>query len=196
MKNYHKVIFVFVLVWVSNCSSIPSGTQFDESAMNKSSEGDDTLEEVLKETGFIQDEQQPEPIAKLDQEALEKALSRMLGDLKGQAEQIAKNSDSLLLDTDGRYVIKRGDSLSEILEKIAKGSNINLNLLKRAFVAANPKAFKRSNPNWMYANAKLRFPEEKDFRKILFRNENNENVEDTETELKDPYSDWIRFPAR
>ena len=138
MKNYHKVIFVFVLVWVSNCSSLPSGTQFDESAMNKSSEGDDTLEEVLKETGFIQDEQ-PAPIAKLDQEALEKALSRMLGDLKGQAEQIAKNSDSLLLDRDGRYVIKRGDSLSEILEKIAKGSNINLNLLKRAFVAAIPK---------------------------------------------------------
>ncbi|MDC2964630.1 hypothetical protein OA067_06940 [Gammaproteobacteria bacterium] len=192
MKNYLKVFLVFVLIWVTNCSSLPSGTQFDESAGNKSSGSDDTLEEVLKETGYIQQEQ-PEPVAKFDQEALEKALSRMLGDLKGQAEQIAKNSDSLVLDADGRYVIRRGDSLSEILEKIAKGSNINLVLLKRAFVAANPKAFKRSNPNWMYANAKLRFPEEKDFRKILFR---NDNVEETETELEDPYSDWIRFPAR
>jgi nucleoid-associated protein YgaU len=192
MKNYRKAILVFFLVLVTSCSSIPSSTQFDESAGNKSSGSDDTLEEVLKETGFIQEEQ-PEPVAKFDQKALEKALSRMLGDLKEQAEQIAKNSDSLLLDADGRYVIKRGDSLSEILEKIDKGSNINLNLLKRAFVAANPKAFKRSNPNWMYANAKLRFPEEKDFRKILFR---NENVEETKTELEDPYSDWIRFPAR
>ena len=192
MKNYRKAILVFFLVLVTSCSSIPSSTQFDESAGNKSSGSDDTLEEVLKETGFIQEEQ-PEPVAKFDQKALEKALSRMLGDLKGQAEQIAKNSDSLVLDADGRYVIKRGDSLSEILEKIDKGSNINLNLLKRAFVAANPKAFKRSNPNWMYANAKLRFPEEKDFRKILFR---NENVEETKTELEDPYSDWIRFPAR
>ena len=192
MKNYRRAILVFFLVWVTSCSSIPSSTQFDESASNKSSGSDDTLEEVLKETGFIQQEQ-PEPVAKFDQKALEKALSRMLGDLKEQAEQIAKNSDSLLLDADGRYVIKRGDSLSEILEKIDKGSNINLNLLKRAFVAANPKAFKRSNPNWMYANAKLRFPEEKDFRKILFR---NENVEETKTELEDPYSDWIRFPAR
>ena len=192
MKNYRKAILVFFLVWVTSCSSIPSSTQFDESAGNKSSGSDDTLEEVLKETGFIQEEQ-PEPVAKFDQKALEKALSRMLGDLKEQAEQIAKNSDSLLLDADGRYVIKRGDSLSEILEKIDKGSNINLNLLKRAFVAANPKAFKRSNPNWMYANAKLRFPEEKDFRKILFR---YENVEETKTELEDPYSDWIRFPAR
>ena len=192
MKNYRKAILVFFLVWVTSCSSIPSGTQFDESAGNKSSGSDDTLEEVLKETGFIQEER-PEPVAKFDQKALEKALSRMLGDLKEQAEQIAKNSDSLLLDADGRYVIKRGDSLSEILEKIDKGSNINLNLLKRAFVAANPKAFKRSNPNWMYANAKLRFPEEKDFKKILFR---NENVEETKTELEDPYSDWIRFPAR
>ena len=89
-------------------------------------------EEVLKETGFIQEER-PEPVAKFDQKALEKALSRMLGDLKEQAEQIAKNSDSLLLDADGRYVIKRGDSLSEILEKIDKGSNINLNFTKKSF---------------------------------------------------------------
>ena len=65
-------------------------------------------------------------------------------------------------------MIKRGDSLSEILEKIAKGSNINLNLLKRAFVAANPKAFKRSNPNWMYANAKLRFRKKKTLEKYFF----------------------------
>ena len=192
MNNYLAGIFVLVLLWLTGCSSIPSGAQVGESDINEATGSDDTLEEVLKETGFIKDEQSA-PVAQFDQEALEKALSRMLGDLKGQAEQIAKESDSLILDTDGRYVIKRGDSLSEILEKIANGSNINLNLLKRAFVAANPKAFKRANPNWMYANARLRFPEEKDFRKILFR---NVNQEETKTEVEDPYSNWIRFPAR
>ena len=192
MNNYLAGIFVFVLLWLTSCSSIPSSTQVGESNINEATGSDDTLEEVLKETGFIKDEQSA-PVAQFDQEALEKALSRMLGDLKGQAEQIAKESDSLILDTDGRYVIKRGDSLSEILEKIANGSNINLNLLKRAFVTANPKAFKRANPNWMYANARLRFPEEKDFRKILFR---NVNQQETKTEVEDPYSNWIRFPAR
>ena len=192
MNNYLAGIFVFVLLWLTSCSSIPSGTQVGESDINEATGSDDTLEEVLKETGFIKDEQSA-PVAQFDQEALEKALSRMLGDLKGQAEQIAKESDSLILDTDGRYVIKRGDSLSEILEKIANGSNINLNLLKRAFVTANPKAFKRANPNWMYANARLRFPEEKDFRKILFRNVNQQEIK---TEVEDPYSNWIRFPAR
>ena len=192
MNNYRTEISVFVLLWITSCSSIPSGTQVGKSDINEATVSDDTLEEVLKETGFIKDEQS-EPVAKFDQEALEKALSRMLGDLKGQAEQIAKDSDVLILDPDGRYVIKRGDSLSEILEKIANGSNINLNLLKRAFVAANPKAFKRANPNWMYANARLRFPEEKDFRKILFR---NVNQQETKTEVEDPYSNWIRFPAR
>ena len=192
MNNYLAGIFVFVLLWLTSCSSIPSGTQVGESNINEATGSDDTLEEVLKETGFIKDEQSA-PVAQFDQEALEKALSRMLGDLKGQAEQIAKESDSLILDAEGRYVIKRGDSLSEILEKIANGSNINLNLLKRAFVAANPKAFKRANPNWMYANARLRFPEEKDFRKILFR---NVNQQETKTEVEDPYSNWIRFPAR
>ena len=192
MNNYRAAISVFVLLWIASCSSISSDTQVGESDINETDGRDDTLEEVLKETGFIKDEQS-EPVAKFDQEALEKALSRMLGDLKGQAEQIAKDSDSLILDADGRYVIKRGDSLSEILEKIANGSNINLNLLKRAFVTANPKAFKRANPNWMYANARLRFPEEKDFRKILFR---NVNQQEPKTEEEDPYSNWIRFPAR
>jgi nucleoid-associated protein YgaU len=192
MNNYRAGIPVFVLLWITSCSSIPSVTQVGESDINEATRSDDTLEEVLKETGFIKDEES-EPVAKFDQEALEKALSRMLGDLKGQAEQIAKDTDSLILDADGRYVIKRGDSLSEILEKIANGSNINLNLLKRAFVTANPKAFKRANPNWMYANARLRFPEEKDFRKILFR---NVNQQETKTEEEDPYSNWIRFPAR
>ena len=192
MNNYRAAISVFVLLWIASCSSISSNTLVGESDINETDRSDDTLEEVLKETGFIKDEQS-EPVAKFDQEALEKALSRMLGDLKGQAEQIAKDSDSLILDADGRYVIKRGDSLSEILEKIANGSNINLNLLKRAFVTANPKAFKRANPNWMYANARLRFPEEKDFRKILFR---NVNQQETKTEVEDPYSNWIRFPAR
>ena len=192
MNNYRAAISVFVLLWIASCSSISSNTLVGESDINETNGSDDTLEEVLKETGFIKDEQS-EPVAKFDQEALEKALSRMLGDLKGQAEQIAKDSDSLILDADGRYVIKRGDSLSEILEKIANGSNINLNLLKRAFVTANPKAFKRANPNWMYANARLRFPEEKDFRKILFR---NVNQQEPKTEEEDPYSNWIRFPAR
>ena len=192
MNNYRAAISVFVLLWIASCSSISSNTLVGESDINETDRSDDTLEEVLKETGFIKDEQS-EPVAKFDQEALEKALSRMLGDLKGQAEQIAKDSDSLILDADGRYVIKRGDSLSEILEKIANGSNINLNLLKRAFVTANPKAFKRANPNWMYANARLRFPEEKDFRKILFR---NVNQQETKPEVEDPYSNWIRFPAR
>jgi hypothetical protein len=192
MNNYRTEISVFVLLWITSCSSIPSGTQVGVSNIDESTGSDDTLEEILKETGFIKDEES-EPVAKFDQEALEKALSRMLGDLKGQAEQIAKDTDSLILDADGRYLIKRGDSLSEILEKIANGSNINLNLLKRAFVAANPKAFKRANPNWMYANARLRFPEEKDFRKILFR---NVNQQETKTEEEDPYSNWIRFPAR
>ena len=192
MNNYRTEISVFVLLWITSCSSVPSGNQIGASDIDEATASDDTLEEVLKETGFIKDEES-EPVAKFDQEALEKALSRMLGDLKGQAEQIAKDTDSLILDADGRYVIKRGDSLSEILEKIANGSNINLNLLKRAFVTANPKAFKRANPNWMYANAKLRFPEEKDFRTILFR---NVNKQETKTKVEDPYSNWIRFPAR
>ena len=96
MNNYRTEISVFVLLWITSCSSIPSGTQVGVSNIDESTGSDDTLEEILKETGFIKDEES-EQVAKFDQEALEKALSRMLGDLKGQAEQIAKDTDLSLI---------------------------------------------------------------------------------------------------
>ena len=195
MANKPIMFLLFIFLGISGCASVPDrdGEGPAGGGAPSNSGGDDTLEEVLKDTGFMPGDE-PVVAAKLDQKELEKALSRMLGDLKEQADELAKNSESLKLDKDGRYTIRRGDSLSEILEKIAQGSNINPNLLKRAFVAANPRAFKRSNPNWMYANAKLRFPEEEDFKKILFRNAKQQDSK-KETE-EDPYSGWIRFPAR
>ena len=84
---------------------------------------------------------------------------------------------------------RRGDSLSEILEKIAQGSNINPSLLKRAFVAANPRAFKRSNPNWMYANKTMRIPGVEDIKRVIFKDQ-----PDNKSSAKDSYEGWVRYP--
>ena len=124
-------------------------------------------------------------------EELSRALERMLSDLKKAVDESVSTGDISQIDENGYYLVKRGDSLSRIIERVIAKTNINGDFLKQAFVAANPKAFKRANPNWLYANSKLRLPSEKDFRKLVFKpKSNNSETKDT----TDPYKDWIQYP--
>ena len=124
-------------------------------------------------------------------EELSRALERMLSDLKKAVNESVSTGDISQIDENGYYLVKRGDSLSRIIERVIAKTNINGDFLKQAFVAANPKAFKRANPNWLYANSKLRLPSEKDFRKLVFKpKSNNSEAKDT----TDPYKDWIQYP--
>jgi len=122
---------------------------------------------------------------------LSHALERMLSDLKKAVDESVSTGDISQIDENGYYLVKRGDSLSRIIERVIAKTNINGDFLKQAFVAANPKAFKRANPNWLYANSKLRLPSEKDFRKLVFKPKSN-NSETNDT--TDPYKDWIQYP--
>jgi len=123
---------------------------------------------------------------------LSHALERMLSDLKKAVDESVSTGDISQIDEDGYYLVKRGDSLSRIIERVIAKTNINGEFLKKAFVAANPKAFKRANPNWLYANSKLRLPLEKDFRKLVFKRENKNSEKNDE--MTDPYKDWIQYP--
>ncbi|HIG60850.1 MAG TPA: hypothetical protein EYQ22_08160 [Gammaproteobacteria bacterium] len=120
------------------------------------------------------------------------ALERMLSDLKKAVDESVSTGEISQIDEDGYYLVKRGDSLSRIIERVIAKTNINGEFLKKAFVAANPKAFKRANPNWLYANSKLRLPLEKDFRKLVFKRENKNSEKNDE--MTDPYKDWIQYP--
>jgi hypothetical protein len=120
------------------------------------------------------------------------ALERMLSDLKKAVDESVSTGDISQIDEDGYYLVKRGDSLSRIIERVIAKTNINGEFLKKAFVAANPKAFKRANPNWLYANSKLRLPLEKDFRKLVFKRENKNSEKNDE--MTAPYKDWIQYP--
>ena len=123
---------------------------------------------------------------------LSHALERMLSDLKKAVDESVSTGDISQIDEDGYYLVKRGDSLSRIIERVIAKTNINGEFLKKAFVAANPKAFKRANPNWLYANSKLRLPLEKDFRKLVFKRENKNSEKNDES--TDPYKNWIQYP--
>ena len=123
---------------------------------------------------------------------LSDALERMLSDLKKAVDESVSTGDISQIDEDGYYLVKRGDSLSRIIERVIAKTNINGEFLKKAFVAANPKAFKRANPNWLYANSKLRLPLEKDFRKLVFKRGNKNSEKNDES--TDPYKDWIQYP--
>ena len=120
------------------------------------------------------------------------ALERMLSDLKKAVDESVTTGEISQIDEDGYYLVKRGDSLSRIIERVIAKTNINGEFLKKAFVAANPKAFKRANPNWLYANSKLRLPLEKDFRKLVFKRGNKNSEKNDES--TDPYKDWIQYP--
>ena len=56
------------------------------------------------------------------------------------------------------HVVGRNETLSTIMNKFYRNSGLNKEFLSLAIVQANPKAFVRQNPNYLYAGRKLRLP--------------------------------------
>ena len=56
---------------------------------------------------------------------------------------------------------------------------------------ANPHAFKRSNPNWMYANKRIKLPDSDDIKEVIFASTpGNKKQQKTVVDKKD----WVRYP--
>jgi hypothetical protein len=62
-------------------------------------------------------------------------------------------------------------------------------MVKRAIVYANPHAFKRSNPNWMYSGKKIKLPDAEDLKDLIFTD--SAQAQMSRGQDRD---DWIRFP--
>lgn len=92
--------------------------------------------------------------------------------------------------TGGTHRVRRGETLDMVIRKVAPNSPLQRDLLRKAFVRANPHAFRRNNPNWMYAGVVLKLPDIDDLRRVVFK--------DTPGSLKKNVSDkkagWVRFP--
>ncbi len=135
--------------------------------------------------------------------SIDQAVSRLLKDIKdvevmkvpvpGAPQRAMKTSQQELpatVKTGGTYRVRRGETLDMVIRKVAPNSPLQRNLLRQAFVRANPHAFRRNNPNWMYAGAVLKVPDTDDLRRVIFK--------DVPGRLKKNISDekagWVRFP--
>ena len=114
-----------------------------------------------------------------DIEGLRKAPASGLKDKKG-------HPSGLVL---GSYVTKPGDTLNRIILRQLPDLPLRRNIIRMAIVKANPHAFKRKNPNWMYAGKTLRLPNVDDIRSVVFR----EAAEEKGDFTANPGS-WIKYP--
>lgn len=89
----------------------------------------------------------------------------------------------------GQYTVRQGDSLDAIIKKAYGNSLIRKDILRQAFVAKNPDAFRNANPNWLLADVILQIPNAEDVQSLLF-------VDYGKVRERYPYdtSSWVRFP--
>ena len=128
----------------------------------------------------------------IDEAELDDALSRMVADLERQLEEAAALATEDEVAPDGTYVVKKGDYLDKIINQTVGSSPLRRDILRRAFVRANPHAFMRSNPNWLLANKRLRVPEADDIKKVIFTDESLRTSKQRES--ANPHEGWIQFP--
>jgi len=98
-----------------------------------------------------------------------------------------KNKDNK--ESIDHYKTQYGDTLDQIIIDYMPNLPIRTSMLKRAIVFANPHAFKRSNPNWMYSGKKLKLPDAEDIRDLIF----TDAAQDAMSK-GDKRDEWIRFP--
>lgn len=135
--------------------------------------------------------------------SVDQAVSRLLKDIKevevmkvpvpGAPRQSIKGEKQTLpavVKTGGTYQVRRGETLDMVIRKVAPNSPIHRDLLRQAFVKANPHAFRRNNPNWMYAGVALKVPDVDDLRRVIFRDATGS----LKKNVSDEKAGWVRFP--
>ena len=136
--------------------------------------------------------------------SVDQAVSRLLKDIQQEVEvlkvpvpskaQVNKegqvgNSGGQIV-TNGTHRVRRGETLDMVIRKVVPTSAIQPRILRQAFVRANPHAFRRGNPNWLYAGAVLQVPDIEHLRQVIFKNSPNR----LKKNISDEKADWVRFP--
>ena len=136
--------------------------------------------------------------------SVDQAVSRLLKDIQQEVEvlkvpipskaQVNKegqvgNSGGQIV-TNGTHRVRRGETLDMVIRKVVPKSAIQPRILRQAFVRANPHAFRRGNPNWLYAGAVLQVPDIEHLRQVIFKNSPNR----LKKNISDEKAGWVRFP--
>jgi Tfp pilus assembly protein FimV len=114
----------------------------------------------------------------------ERALAQLMKDVQRLQPALAQ-----VKSEDGYYTTRRGDTVDMILKRMLPNMPVKKAILRQALVKANPHAFKRSNPNWMYANKRLRLPGAKDIHNVIFVEQSGRK-----NSKRDERLSWIKYP--
>lgn len=114
----------------------------------------------------------------------ERALAQLMKDVQRLQPALAQ-----VKSEDGYYTTRRGDTVDMILKRMLPNMPVKKAILRQALVKANPHAFKRSNPNWMYANKRLRLPGAKDIHNVIFVEQSGRKNSKSDERLS-----WIKYP--
>jgi Tfp pilus assembly protein FimV len=93
-------------------------------------------------------------------------------------------------DSCDRNTSKRGQTLDQIIQRLMPAAPVQKDVIRRAFVNANPTAFRKGNPNWLYAGVTLTVPTLDNFRAVVFKS----NALDLKKNVSDEKATWVRFP--
>jgi Tfp pilus assembly protein FimV len=135
--------------------------------------------------------------------SVDQAVSRLLKDIKDvevmkvpvpgapqQGMNVGKQQLPATVKTGGTHQVRRGETLDMVIRKVAPNSPLQRSLLRQAFVKANPHAFRRNNPNWMYAGVILKVPDIDDLRRVIFK----DSPGSLKKNVSDEKAGWVRFP--
>ena len=122
--------------------------------------------------------------AQAESMSAERALAQLVKDIKRAQPALANNSSE-----DGYYTTRPGDTVDMILNRMLPNMPVRRDILRKALVKANPHAFKRSNPNWMYANKKLKLPGATDIHNVVFTDQANDKKSNQEERFS-----WVKYP--
>ena len=136
--------------------------------------------------------------------SVDQAVSRLLKDIQTEVEVLkvpvpakpqsetdaSANTSGMEIVTNGTHRVRRGETLDMVIRKVAPNSAIQPRILRQAFVRANPHAFRRGNPNWLYAGAVLQVPDIEHLRQVIFKSSPNR----LKKNISDEKAGWVRFP--
>jgi len=119
----------------------------------------------------------------------DKALAQLFKDIKRLKPALSESAE---LTDDGYYMIRHGETLDGIIAKVLPNMPLRKKILRAAVVQANPHAFKRKNPNWMYANKKIKLPDSTDIHNVIFTKSSNKL--NAQKLARDERKSWVSFP--
>lgn len=103
-------------------------------------------------------------------------------------ERIERPMNDAGLATQGNgYLVQPGDTLDVIIDRTLGRLPVKRSLLRQAFVKANPSAFRRGDPNYIFAGKRLRIPDVEDLGGVIFTDPN-------QMAAPRDKSHWIRYP--